>query len=133
MSIIDLMKDSSSESNMNGQVAMKLETNKIKRRIDGFIDEILDYINSETSFINRNLTYTSMPTTILTGEQKRILLKEIENKVKELPGKLDKELKEIYGSPDSKEEEKNDEPAKVDAVITKTEAQIPATANYFGY
>ena len=133
MNIIDLMKSSSSEATMNGQVAIKLETNKIKRRVENFIDEILDYINSETAYINRNMSYCTTPTTVLTDEQKKMLVKEIENNIKELPGKLDKEIKEIYGNNSSEEEnKKDDEVAKVDTVVTKTIVPAPAT-NYFGY
>ena len=130
MSIIDLMKDSSSDTSMNGQVAIKIEINKIKRRVNNYIDDILDFINSETNYINKNLSYGS-PNVILTDEQKKTLIKEIENSVKELPAKLDKELKDIYGN--SSVEDRKEEPAKVEIVKTEVPAPVEATPNYFGY
>ena len=133
MNIIDMLKDNSSDNNLSNQIAIKCEIRNIEKRVNYFIDDILNFIADKNKFINKNLSYCpNGDGVILTTEQKNMLNKEVEKAVKSIPGRLTSELNKLYGEINNQPEKKEEEKATVVATVTPS-VEPAGTVNYFGY
>ena len=127
-----MLKDNSSDDNLSNQISIKCEIRNIEKRVNYFIDDILNFIAEKNKFINRNLSYCSNENfgIVLTTEQKNMLNKEVEKAVKSIPERLTSELNKLYSGisnqPEKKEEEKT-------TVVTTTAPVKDVPVNYFGY
>lgn len=134
MNIIDMLKDSSSEDKLSNEIAVKSEARRIKRRFDDFIDGVLDYINSERAFINKNLSYALTSQNItLSQEQKEMLFKELERNAKEISTRIGKEVNDIYSSSEKTPNNNTTVSTTEVSVVKPVEVNATPKTDYFGY
>ena len=129
-----MLKDNSSDNNLSNQIALKCEIRNIEKRVNYFIDDILNFISEKNKYINKNLSYCSDSNGIvLTTEQKNMLNKEVEKAVKSIPERLASELNKIYGGINNQPEKKETERATVVATAVPAPAETSNAVDYFGY
>lgn len=134
MNIMDVLKTENND--IPNKIAIRSEERKIKRHFENIIDDTIEYVNSESLYINNGFAYPACaPKTVLSAEEKEALIKILEDELKQLPSKLSAEISRIVKDKDENKEENKEATVtvqKVDIPAAPAVAPTPAFDN-FGY
>lgn len=148
MNITDLLGNIKpvSENTMANKIAVKAEIKKIERRAEDIVEQILNFISNETDFINNGLTYGHNSSSIygcdstskhISEEEKKQLLKKLEEVIKQIPNKLKETIDDIFSSSNSDSEEKKAEEQpkdnKEEVKVTVNPVNTDTVSAMFGY
>ena len=137
--ILDGMKKDASETLVT-KLQIRTESHKIDQRSEDFANNVINWLADEIKYINNGLAYGYDPRRqVLSDEDKKILLDKVKETALSIPGKIEKQLKEIYS--DSSDEKKEDEKEEPEQEVKQVEVEIqPAvsatqapTFSNFGY
>lgn len=141
MNIADMLSGLKLPTNdsISNKIALKAEIKKIEREADYITNNILDFITREVEHINRGLTYGEVSK--ISEEDKKELLKKLEEVVKTLPSKVKETVDDIFSSSEENKEEKKEtsdgDDGNKEVEVKVTAAHSPSPLNIapsaFGY
>lgn len=140
MNIVDMLGGLKlPNDDISNKIAVKAELKKIEREGDCIVDSILSFISRESEFIGHGLSYSGEPKQ-LSEEDKKELMKKLEEVIKSLPNKVKESVEDIFpSSEENKEEDKKEntekpEEPKVEISSTQIPVQAPSVvSSVFGY